>query len=66
MKPPRPTWLEPSEYPPPRGTKLLVLTAGGIATVGHWASDCIGWLPLPDSTPALKRARSTSAMTSAS
>lgn len=54
---PRPVWLDPAEYTPPRGSKLLLLTGGGIATVGQWGDDCIAWLPLPDSTATIKRAR---------
>lgn len=31
------------------GAKVLLLTIGGICTVGHWPKDgfAIGWLPLP-------------------
>lgn len=53
--PPRPTWLDPEEFEPPKGQKLLLLTKGGIATVGNWANDCKAWLPLPDTPRKLKR-----------
>jgi len=33
---------------PPRDTKVLLLTTGGICLIGYWgASWCMGWLPLP-------------------
>jgi len=33
---------------PPSNTKVLLLSKGGICTVGYWgATWCIGWLPLP-------------------
>lgn len=35
------------DYEPPIGVKLILYTSGGIATVGVWSDDCIGWLPLP-------------------
>lgn len=34
---------------PPAGAKVIVLTSGGIASIGPWKTDgfCIGWAPLP-------------------
>jgi len=33
---------------PPLDTKVLVLTKGGICTVGYWGANwCQAWLPLP-------------------
>jgi len=33
---------------PPRDTKLLILTRGGVCIVGFWGNEwCLGWLPLP-------------------
>lgn len=41
-------WLDPLVSPPPRGTKLMLLTSTEVATIGHWAdADCIAWAPLP-------------------
>jgi hypothetical protein len=31
----------------PRDTKVLLLSRGGICTVGFWGDWCLGWLPLP-------------------
>lgn len=40
-------FLDPLEYPPPRGRKLNLLTRGGIACQGTWSgTDLIGWAPL--------------------
>jgi hypothetical protein len=43
-------WLYPHDGDPlpESGAKVLLLTKGGIATVGVWNKDfTIGWLPLP-------------------
>lgn len=32
---------------PPRNTKILILTQGGIAVIGEWTDLDLGWLPLP-------------------
>jgi len=33
---------------PPKDTKLLILTRGGVCIVGFWGNEwCLGWLPLP-------------------
>lgn len=37
---------DPLEYPPPKATKLILATKGGILTVGEWGDDCIAWSPL--------------------
>ena len=42
-------WRRPDEFPPPSGTKMLLLTDYGIAMVGTWGSG-LGlsmWAPLP-------------------
>lgn len=39
-------WKKPWEEPPPKGTKLFLLTAGRCATTGLWGKDCIAWAPL--------------------
>lgn len=54
MTPPRPTWLDPRQYPPPRGNKILLLTKWGICLTGHWGNDCKAWLPLPDTPREIK------------
>lgn len=33
----------PKDKPPPKGCKLLLLTAGRVPVIGHWTDDCIGW-----------------------
>lgn len=42
-------WREPSDQPPPRGVKLLILTSGGVACFGDWMDDSnfVAWSPLP-------------------
>jgi len=45
-------WRDPEWCPPPRGRKLLILTAGGVAILGPWADD-VGhhaWSYLPSKT----------------
>jgi hypothetical protein len=35
---------------PPGGAKVLLLTEGGVCTIGHWNNDgffFLGWAPLP-------------------
>lgn len=40
-------WLDPLVYPPPKGTKLQLLTDWGIAVYGHWEDvGYIAWAPL--------------------
>ena len=44
-------WLYPAagDPEPPGGTKILILTQGGVAIVGVWRVEMkdIAWLPLP-------------------
>jgi len=43
-------WMYPhaGDDLPTAGAKVLLLTKGGIATVGAWdVAFCVGWLPLP-------------------
>jgi hypothetical protein len=47
-------WLDPDEHPPPRARKLLLLTRGGVAVLGHWGDDCVAWSPLPKIPPKIK------------
>jgi hypothetical protein len=49
-------WRDPEAEPAPRSTKLLLLTPGGTAVIGHWAYWCVAWSPLPK-VPAVLKAR---------
>lgn len=42
-------WRNPATDPPPMGVKLLLLTSGGVAIMGGWASNSnlVAWSPLP-------------------
>jgi hypothetical protein len=42
-------WRDPATEPPPRGSKLLILTSGGVAVFGDWMDDSnfVAWSPLP-------------------
>lgn len=42
-------WRDPTDEPPPRGVKLLILTSGGVAVMGDWVTDSnfVAWSPLP-------------------
>jgi hypothetical protein len=42
-------WRDPAVEPPPRGSKLLTLTSGGVAVIGDWTDDSnfVEWSPLP-------------------
>ena len=52
---PRAEWLCPTQYTPPRGIKLQVLTWGGIGTEGHWDHKLYAaWSPMPDTPPHIK------------
>lgn len=55
VKPPRATWLDPREYPPPLGNKIDLLTYGGLSTDGYWSEDCAAWAPLRDTPPHIKQ-----------
>lgn len=53
---------DPAEYPPPRGVKLILGTRYGTCVQGHWNdSDCLGWLPMPKYTTAMKSKMSSMA-----
>lgn len=47
-------WKHPKDEPPPAGTKIVLLTGGGIATLGHWGGDCVLWAPLPKISKEMK------------
>lgn len=47
-------WRDPETEAPPKATKLLLLTPGGTAVVGHWAYWCVAWSPLPKIPAELK------------
>lgn len=38
---------DPELEPPPKGTSLLLLNAGGVCVIGTWSDDCLGWCPKP-------------------
>jgi hypothetical protein len=42
-------WRFPESDPPPRGTKLLILTSGNVTVVGDWidSSNFVAWSPMP-------------------
>lgn len=42
-------WLYPraGDPAPPLNTKILLLTEGGVAVVGHWYATATAWHPLP-------------------
>lgn len=40
-------WLDPAEFPPPRSSKVLLLTVYGVAILGPWGAGCVAWAPLP-------------------
>lgn len=41
-----PQWHHPDDTPPPKGTKLQLLTPGGITVYGHWEDWAVAWAPL--------------------
>ncbi|SHL40861.1 hypothetical protein SAMN05216428_102309 [Nitrosospira sp. Nsp11] len=47
-------WLHPDDSTPPKGSKILMLNAGGIATIGLWQIGMAAWMPLPKVGPELK------------
>ena len=50
-------WKLPSQFPPPRGEKILILTMFGVLTLGHWSDlDSVAWAPLPKMTDEVKLA----------
>ncbi len=42
-------WRDPLAEPPPKGTKIMALTSGGVAVFGEWMDDSnfVAWTPLP-------------------
>lgn len=42
-------WRSPEIEPPPKGTKIMALTSGGVAVFGEWMDDSnfVAWTPLP-------------------
>lgn len=49
-------FLDPAEHPPPEGRKMILLTEGGVATIGQWQKGfgVKGWHPLPKIPRKLK------------
>jgi hypothetical protein len=47
-------WRDPAAEPAPRATKLLLLSPGGVAVIGHWAHWYLAWSPLPRVPPGIK------------
>ena len=47
-------WLDADVAPPPSGSKLLLLTNGGIAVIGNWGPGFVAWAPLPKVPPSIK------------
>ena len=48
-------WHDPDIYPPPRGTKIQLLTEGGIAVYGEWRDEGYdAWAPCMQVPTALK------------
>jgi len=45
---------DPDIHPPPKGTSLLLLNAGGVLTIGNWSADCIAWCPKPKIPQSVK------------
>jgi hypothetical protein len=39
-------WRDPLIDKPPRATKLVVMTPGGIAQIGTWSDGLLAWHPL--------------------
>lgn len=52
----RPSFRHPLEDPPPLGTKLLLLTRGGVTVTGLWDPEqgAIAWAPMPKLSLELK------------
>ena len=53
----RPEFRHPDDDPPPLGTKLLILTRGGVCVVGTWSTQegAVAWSPMPRVPIELKR-----------
>lgn len=53
---PTASWIDPDDDPPPRGSKINILTIGGISTTGTWDDDfCVAWAPLLTVPPAIRQ-----------
>lgn len=49
------SWIDPDDVPPPRATKLNLLTIGGVAIYGQWDdSFCVAWAPLLTVSPKIR------------
>lgn len=49
------SWIDPDDDPPPRGSKINLLTIGGISTTGTWDEEgCVAWAPLLTVPPAIR------------
>ena len=46
----------PSDEAPPLGTKLLILTRGGVCVVGKWSREegSVAWSPMPKISARLR------------
>lgn len=53
---PHPEYRHPDDEPPPLGTKLLILTRGGVCVIGQWnpQEGAVAWSPLPKLNEELK------------
>ena len=40
-------WRHPTDYTPPRGQMILILTEFGVLTKGLWHETDAAWMPLP-------------------
>lgn len=49
-------WRLPDVEPPPGGSKILLLTMGGVCVMGTWMNNAgfVAWAPLPALTPEVK------------
>lgn len=47
--------IDPEEQRPPAGVKLLVVTRGGVLSIGTWSADCLAWGYLPRIPESVKR-----------
>ena len=50
-------WLDPLVFMPPRGTDILIFTAGGVAVRGMWTGSKheLAWSPFPRKPNWLKK-----------
>jgi len=47
-------WRDPTDAPPPLGTKMILLNPGGVAVIGTWSDSFVAWAPMPKVPKALK------------